>query len=757
MGYLDEIAALNGGGFQPISAQLQSKGLAGLGPVADYPDDSFVNSQQKPKKGFSIVNAVTNFVKGGVVNTIKGMFSLQGLAMMAGTAGLVAVAGTGVLPFLAALGLGMGAIQGVNGAMNALGKYAEGDNAGAEKEFENIGQGFVTGLLSFLGAKSGYKSGSVKTVANGGKSSYKTAGTSIKSTLSQLWKDITLRSKVEGTNMNLLQHSMDKSGKSLSSIWSRITGGSAAEAGTSGAVRPSGKQGSKGISKKKAAKNKADAEIKNAEALGKAKSRFESLRDKRKMGELLNGEKIKANIDQKVQKIVAERQAKGETLTTKDIQKIRTSLVEKWIRKNLEGSNGKKFFKKVVNETELLDMVKKNKRFKEELKAAAEKKGVSVNEYQTDPKYAKKYNELVESHMKRIRNREFNKIIEHLDEADLATGKAKRAQGHLDEAQKVKDRQQAQKDYREVEKELKDLKKQRRNDTTKGSDKRAKLDEQIAKKEDKLKELNKARMTEQEWTEYQIERRKAKVEELQEELLDGAKGKERNRLYKEIEKQEKKISRLEKHGSGEKAEQLATLEEKIAKHERNAEDMTLTKAERELAADKAAKRRKDWEETYLKDLPEHERAQFEFGKQNKRIAELKAQLEGAKSYEKYEIQAKLDKAIQKRDQQAKLVQQYFGKDYKSMAADVRAYLAKDRIKVLEQAIAEAEKRTVNGRYDFYLESLKSELAELRGFSGIFGRAGASSRFHNGELATILSMANLEGATSNHNEYPEYYL
>lgn len=207
--YLDEIANLRGVGFQnPVDFSQRAMYLPNM------PPDSFQLMNGRQKKSFSIFRAAINFLKGGVVDTIKGMFTLKGIAMMAGAGALIAFTGGAALPYLAALGIGMGGFQFTAGAINAAQKYSYGDVEGAEKEFQGMGSGFTTALLSFIGLRKAYTSGTVKTanVNEAGQvtsTSQQAAKEGIMGTFKQMFRDVTGKSRMvykdQVTQQNLFQ------------------------------------------------------------------------------------------------------------------------------------------------------------------------------------------------------------------------------------------------------------------------------------------------------------------------------------------------------------------------------------------------------------------------------------------------------------------------------------------------------------------------------------------------------------------------
>lgn len=179
--------------------------------VADYPPDTYTGpSHGQPKQqGFSLFRAASNFIKGGVVDTIKGIFSLKGLATMALAGGAIALTGGAAIPYLVAAGIGLGGLQVAKGTLSAVSKYASGDTQGAENAFRDIGSGVVSTALSIFGARAAYKNGIVNTgiknpAGKGTLSAKKAMGSagglfaSVKATVKQVFADVTGKSRVLG-------------------------------------------------------------------------------------------------------------------------------------------------------------------------------------------------------------------------------------------------------------------------------------------------------------------------------------------------------------------------------------------------------------------------------------------------------------------------------------------------------------------------------------------------------------------------------
>lgn len=116
-------------------------------PHAQSGKDSvtFSGHGAKEKKGLigSLLDVGKGFVQGGI-NTVKGLFSLQGLAMSAGTFALIMAFGAAtVMPFLIAAGVVVGGSQIIGGLLNS--------------DWRKVGEGIFTMGATGLGAKYGPK------------------------------------------------------------------------------------------------------------------------------------------------------------------------------------------------------------------------------------------------------------------------------------------------------------------------------------------------------------------------------------------------------------------------------------------------------------------------------------------------------------------------------------------------------------------------------------------------------------------------
>jgi hypothetical protein len=124
-----------------------------------YPDAGQGDATTGPGQKTGGIKGFFKGIAQGAVNTIKGIFTPQGLLMLGGTAALVALTGGAILPLLGAVGIGIGGYQLVKGA-------AAGDT-------EKMGEGvFSLGLsaLGFMGPKTVMVKG-----ANGKNIAYKLA------------------------------------------------------------------------------------------------------------------------------------------------------------------------------------------------------------------------------------------------------------------------------------------------------------------------------------------------------------------------------------------------------------------------------------------------------------------------------------------------------------------------------------------------------------------------------------------------------
>lgn len=136
----------------------------------------------RPRQSFSLGTALWRVFKGGVVDTVKGLFSKTGLLM---TGALVAIGFSPLAPLLAvALPYLIGAGFVIGGAKTAISGYqavkrgAQGDIEGCYDALEGVGSGLATVGLSAWGARSLYRAGAP---IQAGGVNYRVAGTAAES------------------------------------------------------------------------------------------------------------------------------------------------------------------------------------------------------------------------------------------------------------------------------------------------------------------------------------------------------------------------------------------------------------------------------------------------------------------------------------------------------------------------------------------------------------------------------------------------
>lgn len=144
-GYTEGGAAGYGKGYNEGAYAGYSQGYVN---GASATKDQFMARQANRKRGFSIFNAAGHFIKGAVINPIKSLLSIGGLASMAIAGGVVCAFGAPAALGLAALGVGLGGLQLARGGFNFISNYFKGNMSAAEQSFEDIGGGGVTAFLS---------------------------------------------------------------------------------------------------------------------------------------------------------------------------------------------------------------------------------------------------------------------------------------------------------------------------------------------------------------------------------------------------------------------------------------------------------------------------------------------------------------------------------------------------------------------------------------------------------------------------------
>lgn len=141
-----------GGGMPPSGGPNGSMREMGIDPTECY-KDSFCGSSAEPEKPPKTgIVGFLNGLKNGLVNSVKGLFTVNGLLLTAGTMGLVAATGGAALIPLGLLGLGVGGYQVAKGVKN--------QNA------EQVGEGVFTGAASLLGLRAAPGAVGAESLAN---------------------------------------------------------------------------------------------------------------------------------------------------------------------------------------------------------------------------------------------------------------------------------------------------------------------------------------------------------------------------------------------------------------------------------------------------------------------------------------------------------------------------------------------------------------------------------------------------------------
>ncbi len=202
--------------YQPYPAQYYARGMM------NTPADSFTRmTGGQPQSRFSFLNAAFNFIKGGVIDTVSGLFSTGGICTMAAAGAAIWLTGGAAIPYLAAASIGLGGLQFAKGSINAMGHLAQGNGEAAERDFQDIGSGVTATLMGLFGARSAYKTGLVKTGTMEGKkliSAEKAVSqdfiASMKATFKQLVSDLRGQSRVLTQNgKKLSKNTLFQTGK----------------------------------------------------------------------------------------------------------------------------------------------------------------------------------------------------------------------------------------------------------------------------------------------------------------------------------------------------------------------------------------------------------------------------------------------------------------------------------------------------------------------------------------------------------------
>lgn len=183
---------------------------------------------QQPK--FSIGEWCLNFVKGGVVDTVKSICSPQGLLMLGVGAALYLNPVTGpfmlaATPFLIGAGVAMGGTKLATNGVSSLIKAAEGDVEGSYMDAQAAGQGAATVGLSLVGARSFYRGGGAVSVNGrqayafgpnnnmGTKDAVKNLFLDMRGKLPRVYNDGTAVVGANGQNMSLFQIARQNAGQ----------------------------------------------------------------------------------------------------------------------------------------------------------------------------------------------------------------------------------------------------------------------------------------------------------------------------------------------------------------------------------------------------------------------------------------------------------------------------------------------------------------------------------------------------------------
>lgn len=106
---------------------------------------------------FGAFTAVFRGVKNGLVNTVKSLLTPKGLIMAAAGVVLTVATGGAAVPFMAAIGVGIGGFQIARNGFTAAQLYWQGRGAEAEKAMEGVGEGIFTAGTSALSAYFGQR------------------------------------------------------------------------------------------------------------------------------------------------------------------------------------------------------------------------------------------------------------------------------------------------------------------------------------------------------------------------------------------------------------------------------------------------------------------------------------------------------------------------------------------------------------------------------------------------------------------------
>lgn len=144
------------------------------------------------RRGFSIGETLCSFFKGAVVDTVKGIFTPQGMLMLAGGIALTAI---GLGPVVLAAGLAFGGYQLITSGAGAAQAAASGDWDKYYENVEGVGSGAVAVGLSAYGARQFYRGGG-SVASRGGTATIEDASLvsrdmGLRGTMRTLFRDVT--------------------------------------------------------------------------------------------------------------------------------------------------------------------------------------------------------------------------------------------------------------------------------------------------------------------------------------------------------------------------------------------------------------------------------------------------------------------------------------------------------------------------------------------------------------------------------------
>jgi hypothetical protein len=176
---MSQVNGVHFGQHQAVSGpgrlvQTENGQLAFVPVSLEQTPEQFENSQAKPKKAFSYLNATGRFLQGAVLDTVDNVFSVKGLIGIGLSAAAVAAFGTPALVGLGAVGALCGAAGIIGGIKRSKELYAEGKVKESENAFRGVGSGFSSLALSVAGlrttTKAYFDGGKAKVVNLGEKS-----------------------------------------------------------------------------------------------------------------------------------------------------------------------------------------------------------------------------------------------------------------------------------------------------------------------------------------------------------------------------------------------------------------------------------------------------------------------------------------------------------------------------------------------------------------------------------------------------------